>query len=191
MKSSQSNEEPTMAETLTSIVETMYREDPNREEEEVVDAVCVYAASLFSKRDTANFLREGIYKMLWDIRRSVKNQIRMEAAERSSKSPISEVFLNEAGEPMPTLQGTSLEGVTQKDWRTQIIDFAFYDVLGVSYKVTWGEASAEQHHKIANYYLKFSKTYAAKAHQHQKAAQLIQDGGKSCLNDLESGVLAA
>ena len=180
-----------MAETLTSIVETMYREDPNREEEGVVNAVCDHAASLFSKRDTANFLREGIYKMLWDIRRGVKNQIRMDAAERSSQGSINEIFLNEAGEPMPTLQGTSLEGVTQRDWRNQVIDFAFYDVMGVSYKVTWGEASAEQHHSIANYYLKFSQTYAAKAHQHQKAAQLIQDGGKSCLNDLESGELAA
>ena len=98
-----------MAETLTSIVETMYREDPNREEDEGVDAVVDYAASLFSKRDTAHFLREGVYKMLWDIRRGVKSQIRAEAAERRSQGSVSEVFLNEAGEtfvikPGPTAQ---------------------------------------------------------------------------------------
>jgi len=180
-----------MAETLTSIVETMYREDPNREEDEVVDAVCAYAASLFSKRMTADFLRDGVYKMLWDIRRGVKSQIRAEAADRISKSPISEVFLNEVGEPMPTLEGTSLEGLTEKSWLNQQIDFAFYDVMGVTYKVTWGEATAEQHYKIADYYVKYSKTYAAKADRHRKLAQLIQNSGKSCANEMESGELAA
>jgi len=180
-----------MAETLTSIVETMYREDPNRDEDAVVDAVCDYAASLFSKRMTADFLREGVYKMLWDIRRGVKSQIRAEAADRSSKSPLSEVFLNESGEPMPTLAATSLEGLTDRNWLGQVIDFAFYDVMGVSFKVTWGQATADQHYAIANYYTKFSKTYAAKAYQHQKLAQLITDSGKRCADEMESGELAA
>lgn len=184
------NQEPIVAETLTSIVESMYREDQNREEDEVVDAVVAHAVSLFSKRMTADFLREGVYKMLWDIRRDVKSRIRAEAADRISKSPLREVFLNESGEPMPTLAATSLEGITDKNWLGQVIDFAFYDVLGVSYKVTWGQATAEQHYAIANYYTKFSKTYAAKAYQHQKLAQQITDSGKRCADEMESGELA-
>jgi hypothetical protein len=103
---------------------------------------------------------------------------------------LRKVFLNEAGEPMPTLAATSLEGVTDRNWLGLVIDFAFYDVLGVSYKVTWGQATADQHYSIANYYLKFSKTYAAKAYQHQKLGQMITDSGKRCADEMESGELA-
>jgi len=173
-----------MAETLTSIVESMYREDQNRGEDEVVDAVCAHATSLFSKRDTANFLREGVYKMLWDIRREVKGALRAEAVESARQSDSTEVFLNEAGEPMPTLQGTSLEGVTSRTWRDQVIDFTHVDVQGVSYKVTWGEATVQELHKIAEHYAKISKTYAAKAHQIVKLAEQVEAAGKRCLNDM-------
>jgi len=179
-----------MAETLKSIAERMYREDPNREDEEVVDAIVEYASSLFSKRDTAEFLREGVFKMMWPIRSTVKNDIRREAAESQPGGSLAESFLDRDGNPMPTLEGTSLEGITSRGWRDQIIDFSHVDAMGVSYKVTWGEASVQELYSIAEHYTKISKTYALKAQQIVKFAKLVEASGKRCLNEMDPAEIA-
>tara|TARA_B110001454_G_C12639455_1_gene400558 strand:- start:241 stop:783 length:543 start_codon:yes stop_codon:yes gene_type:complete len=179
-----------MPETLKSIAERMYHEKPNREDEEVVDAILDYAASLFSKRETADFLREGVFKMMWPIRSSVKNDIRREAAEKQPGGSLAEAFLDREGNPMPSLEGTSLEGISSRGWRDQVIDFTHVDAMGVSYKVTWGEATVEELYKIAEHYTKISKTYAFKAQQIVKFAKLVESSGRRCLNEMSATEIA-
>lgn len=83
--------------------------------------------------------------------------------------------------PAPTAKGTPPRGTVVDDLRGLI---ATTFVLDDGTRVTWGEATVEQHQRRATMLRLHAERVGATADRHERAAQMIAEGGASCLSDL-------